>query len=677
MLRQYRQIKKHFWRKTVIYFSIFAVFVQPLPIRQLMAQEYIEKQHLHLIEARARAERTYVDPALPLARQQQLLSYKQLKNSKQALAKIKAGKDVESLTKDMEVLQKKIKNTHLGLQVELMDMRVRLIENDIPQEILDRHDEFCEAIENCYRQYDRLMTVVQQNQDDGDILKGALEDVIEFVQPKSKRKPVRNFSNRPKPYLPRHSASVTVQEDTDPMLLEQPLSMAAPEDVIEQTDIDEICYYSVTGPPGSNDLAYDTNDISFDPNDTSDAIVAKATELNNNPVEIFEYVRNELVYEPYFGSVKGAKRTLQEEAGNDIDLGSLMMALLRASGIPCRYVYGTIELSAQEASDWTGVSDPGQVVELFQASGIPLEVDYAGGEAETIRIDHVWVKAYVDNFPYRGSVKENGYDGTSDGDAWLDLDPSFKQHTFTGDRGIENTTGIDIDPDTLLTNSLVDATVMEDGSENYVFGIDEDLIGEQLLLLAEPVRNYLAARGLTTETVFRQRQVSEERYGMLPVTDQYKIHARGCNFSTLPDELRYQLTVTLKNPDGIQAFSVTKTVSELAGKKLTLLYEPANDNYHEGLTDPNIIDDPNTFPVYLMLLKPDLRLDGKSILDGQVADANVGMGRQQDLEMTFTAPDGTTEKIIHQVTAGGVHSLVLDPQQIIGEDLTEQEFRCQ
>ena len=143
MLRQYRQIKKVLWRQIVLYFTVLTLLFPPGMIQQLMAQEHNKKQHLRLIEARARALRTYVDPTLSLARQQQLLSYKQLRNCKKTLARIKAGEDVESMVKDTEALQQKIKNTHLGLKVELMDMHARLLENNMPQKIVDRHNKFC------------------------------------------------------------------------------------------------------------------------------------------------------------------------------------------------------------------------------------------------------------------------------------------------------------------------------------------------------------------------------------------------------------------------------------------------------------------------------------------------------------------------------------------------------
>jgi len=552
--------------------------------------------------------------------------------------------------------------------------------------ILNRHDKFCQAVDDRYHEFNRLLTIIQQNKSNRSRLQLSLKDLTNFLQPAPKPGVVRNSSGRVKTQLPRHTVSSDYHRPSSPPYFEWPWRLAAAGDVISTilTDMQQI--NSVSGPPTNNDLAISQlssgeaiPEIDFDPNDPNDSITSKAVELDRNPVRIFEYVRNQLAYEPYFGSVKGAIQTLQEQAGNDMDLASTLMALLRAGDIPCRYVFGTIELSTQEAASWVGLDDPGQAVELLQANGIPLEVDYAGGQAHTIRIDHVWVKAYIDNFPYRGALRENDYSGTDDGDAWIDLDASFKQHTFTGGRGIEEVAGIGIDPETLLTNAKKGATI--DNEQEYVFGLNEDLIGEQLLLLAEPIRNYLAGQNLTTETVFRQRHVSEEQYGILPVTDQYEIVARGVNFQSIPDDLRYQLTIKLMNQDDTEVFTFTRSLPKLVDKKITLLYEPASDYDAEFIEDPNVtgiadFEDPNFVPAFMVELKSKLCVNNEVVAEAvdntfENDGVMVRMGRTQNLYMTFTAPDGRSEIIHHPIVAGGVHALVLDPQRITGEHLQD------
>lgn len=79
-----------------------------------------------------------------------------------------------------------------------------------------------------------------------------------------------------------------------------------------------------------------------DANSADPYIIQKATELNHDPVLIFAFVRDEIGYESYKGSLRGARGTLWSKAGNSLDKASLMIALLRASGIPARYAAGTL-----------------------------------------------------------------------------------------------------------------------------------------------------------------------------------------------------------------------------------------------------------------------------------------------------------------------------------------------
>ncbi len=71
-------------------------------------------------------------------------------------------------------------------------------------------------------------------------------------------------------------------------------------------------------------------------------ITQKAQALGNDPTRIFAFMRDEIGYEAYQGSLRGARGTLWSKAGNALDQASLMIALLRASNIPARYVKGTL-----------------------------------------------------------------------------------------------------------------------------------------------------------------------------------------------------------------------------------------------------------------------------------------------------------------------------------------------
>jgi hypothetical protein len=90
-----------------------------------------------------------------------------------------------------------------------------------------------------------------------------------------------------------------------------------------------------------------TEDIQLTP-------AVKAQELNNNPVQIYNWVRNNISFIPSYGSIQGSELTLQKKRGNAFDTASLLIALYRAADIPARYVYGTIDVPADKVMNWVG-----------------------------------------------------------------------------------------------------------------------------------------------------------------------------------------------------------------------------------------------------------------------------------------------------------------------------------
>lgn len=85
-----------------------------------------------------------------------------------------------------------------------------------------------------------------------------------------------------------------------------------------------------------------------DANITDPFIQEEAAALSYNAQNIFNFLHNNIGYNSYLGSVRGARGTLWSSAGNALDVASLGVALMRASGIPAQYVQGTLSsLTAQ------------------------------------------------------------------------------------------------------------------------------------------------------------------------------------------------------------------------------------------------------------------------------------------------------------------------------------------
>jgi uncharacterized membrane protein len=79
-----------------------------------------------------------------------------------------------------------------------------------------------------------------------------------------------------------------------------------------------------------------------DANTTDPFIQNAAAALDYDPNQIFNFLHNQIGYNSYLGSVRGSRGTLWSGSGNSLDVASLGIALLRASGIPAQYVQGTL-----------------------------------------------------------------------------------------------------------------------------------------------------------------------------------------------------------------------------------------------------------------------------------------------------------------------------------------------
>ncbi len=94
--------------------------------------------------------------------------------------------------------------------------------------------------------------------------------------------------------------------------------------------------------PTSDDLA-ETEDVQL-----TEELRALALALNHNPVKIYNWVHDSIAFLPTYGSIQGAQMTLANTKGNAFDTASLLIALLRASNIPARYVTGTVQLPIEK-----------------------------------------------------------------------------------------------------------------------------------------------------------------------------------------------------------------------------------------------------------------------------------------------------------------------------------------
>ncbi|HEY2395934.1 MAG TPA: RHS repeat-associated core domain-containing protein [Rudaea sp.] len=416
-------------------------------------------------------------------------------------------------------------------------------------------------------------------------------------------------------------------------------------------------------PPSPADLA-ETPEVVLTP-----TIRDLANSLGKNPVQIYNWVRNHVVFTPTYGSIQGADATLQTRHGNAFDTASLLIALLRASNIPARYVYGTVEVPTAAAENWVGnVSIPDAAISLFDQGGIPVQGVTGGGTIAAVQIEHVWVEAFVDFSPSRGA--ENRVPTT-----WVPLDASYKQYHFAPAMGVRE--GVTLDTAALGAQLAQGATVDSDG----ITSLNSAVLAAVYNDFSQRVGNYIAAQKANAtvgDVVGNQTTVSEELpllAGALP----YKTIAVGGIYSILPDPLRWKVqygvyATEFDREQGSAITAVSQSLPQLVGKRLTLSFAGATSSDNSKIASAL-----NTNPLPSAITGTSIQTNAQLTIDGQVISSGgsvplgtvlvggLGVFDPQIGDWAFTADA--------QVVAGETHSLVMIGQGLAPATLAASRDR--
>src|SRR5262249_46063957 len=143
-------------------------------------------------------------------------------------------------------------------------------------------------------------------------------------------------------------------------------------------------------------------------------IVAQAQALNNDPNQIFAFVRDQVKFEVYNGSLRGARGTLWSMAGNALDRASLLVALLEASGFSAPYVQGTTSLAQQQQLILSMFTPPSNVAGC-PPPGSPLSDPANDPALQAQGADHWWVVFGPANTPNPTTALDPNFAGAQVG----------------------------------------------------------------------------------------------------------------------------------------------------------------------------------------------------------------------------------------------------------------------
>ena len=179
---------------------------------------------------------------------------------------------------------------------------------------------------------------------------------------------------------------------------------------------------------GTDSQLCETREIKFL---SGDALALKdQAQTLGSPAKIYEYLRNNAEYSPYHGARSNSINAFLGLRGNDIDLASALIGMLRSQGIRARYVQGDVTITKAALANWLGVVNQTLAVAVLRDQGIQNVV---GTDLVNVSFQHVWVEALIDYSHYRGGQPTASSACSSVGGScqWIPLDPSFKQKQYS------------------------------------------------------------------------------------------------------------------------------------------------------------------------------------------------------------------------------------------------------
>lgn len=400
-----------------------------------------------------------------------------------------------------------------------------------------------------------------------------------------------------------------------------------------------------------NDYLAAGNEIVF-----SQAIKNEANSLNNNPLAILNFIHNNITYVPYYGSKKGSAGTLTEGAGNDTDQASLLIAMLRYSGIPARYRQVDAQMDIQTVINLLGVHSATAAAQVLSLEQIPyiLYTDSNNNPLFFV-IEHTYVEAYI---PYGYSRGANINDG---GDSqWVPMDPSINAYYY--EQPVDAVSEMDANGFQIQNffNSYLNA-----GSSTQE---PLDAFKAQVTAtLASSTPSSTYANALVTS--YSGSQTLDFIPGSLP----YTIAADLDTYNYVPTSLRHTITFNVENNVSSTVLNYTAYVSDLADQELLMTYTPATPADQATLNTFATIYD--VVPLSLVAVDSAIEINGAIVAS---STASTTLGQAQSYTMQFNVPTRTiggsitsnvAATVNRSVITGNTDAIALDTDRVSPPEL--------
>lgn len=526
---------------------------------------------------------------------------------------------VQAVDGRLGALRSELATIDRGMMDDLAAVEARLHEAALPQAILDRQSEGRAAIRTKLDRLDALLaealgtTAV-------DTKRAAVSAALTWLEENLGGTPRRPFDPTDIPSRAVADPSTTGPRTTPWQADPENVDPVAPELLgrvaTKALDLGEL--------PGASDpaLLAETDEVRLSPR-----VQAKAAELGGDPLRIYDWVRNNVAWTPTWGAKQSSDLTLGSLRGNAFDSASLTIALLRASGVPARYVHGTIDVPADRFLSWVGGFESIDAAWDFVGSGgVPIVGVTSGGRVTKMRMEHVWVEAALDFEPSKGAVNRVA-------DTWVPMDPTFGQSAQHTTPDYVATSGVDA----LAVYDAYLSSGTRNDAERWIQSLDPNVLTSGFGLdaatgqtVADSVRSF--ANGVfdptdhpTLSQVLDGERPLEEERPVASLSLPYQPLAIGARYAALPSSLQAKATFgfgtdilgDLLNP-------VTVPLTRVNNERMTLSFTFASPADHDTLAaflpDPAAVtglsDLPRSIPAYLITVVPQLRVGEEVVGSG-------------------------------------------------------------
>lgn len=284
----------------------------------------------------------------------------------------------------------------------------------------------------------------------------------------------------------------------------------------------------------------------------------------NGPQLMYEWVYNNIDWEPGWGVQKGALGCLMDGMGNSFDQALLLANLLREAGYTANIISGTIRLTESQYMDWWNVTDIWGAQSYCANEFIPIVTapTWTGTEWY-MDIKHVWV-AWVDGvntYYFDTCLKEYSRKSPMSGLA----------------------TALGYNASSFMSNAESGATI--DGSGNWVQKMNRGNIRDDMETFTSNLVDYItnnsigsaAAGTATVDDVLGGQTIVPATIPLLQTSLPHQMPGDSPTVWTGDVPASFKPTLRIQFPNwstpNVWDFDYEITSDELAGKRLTLFYD--------------------------------------------------------------------------------------------------------